>query len=819
MVAQGSPLWKTTSYGLIAAMIRRRFEILESDAPPAVKRKLRRGLRWLRLRGAQRRIREGWELPPSPATSAEGLDAAELDDALDPIAALLGVPAADQGGPEPTSSDEAGAAAKLRILAAAARLIRFAAGSAPIVLLFDDIQWADRASLDLLDDLLLRVEDAPVLVVCAARPDLFERLPAFGDGNAASTRIDLAPLARRHMEEMVRDWLRRVPELSPSVVRTLVDRAEGHPLILGETLHLLVDAGVIEVHGEDAWILREEQLGALALPPTVQGIAQARLDRLEAEPRSMLAQAAVVGRTFWEGALELLVPASQQARAGAPAGLLSRLRNRQLIRPREPAMFPGEREYVFADSAMYEVAYETLSVKIRRPLHLVIARWLEDRASGSASPALLALHYDRGGDPRRAAAAYVRAAAHEVSVGANAEAQSHLERARDLHDEAEGNGGAPGPGEEGPVIPWRDGVRLRLDLGDVLRRLGKLDEAERTYDEARARILRAVPGSGRSPDAADALRFDARVDYRLALVHKVRGSTTEARPLVERAIARAKEAGAIGETPAMYALLAFLHRRERRPDASWQAAREGLRVCRSLEHRDERWQENVAQLLCGVAAALFARGRMVSAERSYRQASRVISEAVNPNLAGITYNGVGALRFTLGDHRGARALYLRALRLKERAGDLHQIAVTCTNLAEVELLLNELPAALDHARRAVRLSEQAGAGSDLAAMYRNLADVLLTTGQLDEALTAGLGALATAEVSGRVYLGESATTLARTCARAAADASSDAVLRARAEAAAGVLRASLTAHFHEGELRRKAEECRAILAQVFPETR
>jgi class 3 adenylate cyclase/tetratricopeptide (TPR) repeat protein/tRNA A-37 threonylcarbamoyl transferase component Bud32 len=805
MVAQGSPLLRSTSYGLIAAMIRRRFDISDTDPHSVVKRKLRRGMRWLRMGGARRRIREG-----SPEGTSE-LDPADLDDALDPIAVILGAQAPDK--PASMTLDEAGNPAKQRILAAAARLLRFAAEAAPIVIFCDDIQWADSASLDLLDELLLRAEDLPVLAVCAARPDLFERLPTWSEGRAAHTRIDLAPLPRRHMEEMVRDWLRRVPDLSPSVVRRLADRAEGHPLILVETLHLLVDAGVIEARGEEPWIIHEKQLGALALPATVQGIAQARLDRLEAEPRSLLAQAAVVGRTFWEGAVERLhQPSAQGLPEATPAGLLSRLRHRQLIRPRESAMFPGEREYIFADSAMFEVAYEMLSVKVRRPLHLLIARWLEERASGAVGTALLALHYDRGGDAKRAAAAYMRAAAHAVSLGENAEALRHLTRARDLHDELQTESGGDAGG-----IPWRDSVRLRLDLGDVLRRMGRLDEAERAYDEARGRIPRAEDRSSAPapPDLTDATRFDARIDYRLALLTKVRGATSEAIPLVERAIARAREAGAAAETPPMFALLAFLHRRERRPDASWQAAREGLRVCRSIDVRDERWQESVTQLLFGLAAASFGRGRTVSAERLYRQAARVISEASNPYLAGIAWNGVGAMRFMIGDRSGARAIYLRALRLKERAGDLHQIAVTCSNLAEVELALNDLPAALEHARRAVHLSEQARAGSDLAAMYRNLADVLLAAGHLEEALTVGCKALATAEVSGRLYLAEAALTLARASVRAAGDASSDAVLRARAAEAAEALRASLSVHFKDGELRRRAEECQAILAQVF----
>jgi predicted ATPase len=176
-------------------------------------------MRWLRIRRALKRAIEERESAPPPGTFAEGLDPADLDDALNQIATILGARSVDSAQSDSMTLDEAGNAAKQRIFAAAARLVRFAADSAPIVILCDDIHWADSASLDLLDDLMLRAEDLPILAVCTARPELFERLPAWGEGKAAHTRIDLAPLARRHIEEMVRDWLRRAPNLSPPIYR------------------------------------------------------------------------------------------------------------------------------------------------------------------------------------------------------------------------------------------------------------------------------------------------------------------------------------------------------------------------------------------------------------------------------------------------------------------------------------------------------------------------------------------------------------------------------------------------------------------------
>jgi tetratricopeptide (TPR) repeat protein len=361
---------------------------------------------------------------------------------------------------------------------------------------------------------------------------------------------------------------------------------------------------------------------------------------------------------------------------------------------------------MFVEAATHEVAYETLGARVRRSKHLLVAQWLEQRASHAAATPLLAYHYDQGDDARSAAAAHVRAAAHATSLGDNAAALRHLERARAIHDAARGREGRDRD-EERRIATFPDRVQLRLDLGDALRRAGKLDEAERSYEEARALLLWAERRAGVGLEPAEALRWEAHIDARLALLHKLRGSFLEARALTERAIARATEAGAIKETPAMYALLAVLLRRERWPDESWQAARKGLRICWKFTKREERRVEDVAEILLGVGAALYGRGRMVSAERTFRQIQRLVSEADHPHLFGAALNGVAGTRLARSDCHGAREALLRSLSFKERAGDLHQLAVGYSNLAEIELRLGECPAALEHARRAVRMGEQA----------------------------------------------------------------------------------------------------------------
>lgn len=811
LTAQCSPLTADATYSLASALLSQRFRIGPYDGPRRVRRKLRLGLRWLREHHARETTAHDDDRWTGHATGEE-IDVADIDAALVEIEALLGANAGRSAPGDSLGIEESGALVKQRITAALTRLARIAARQLPIVVICDDLQWADDASLDLLESLVQGVSDLPLLLVCSARTELLERRPGFGVDAEAHHHQEVAPLARRHIEDMIRNWLRRVPCLSTDVVRTLAERAEGSPLIIEELLHLLVDAGAIVARGE-TWVLHEERLGSLRLPATIQGIVQARLDRLEPELREVLTHAAVVGRTFWQGAVDHLRRAGATTRTGASVeATLGGLRRRRLVRVREPSTLQGEREMAFADAATHEVAYEMLSAKLRRALHLEAAAWLDRRAETGVAVALLAVQYDRAGDAARAASAFARAASRAMSFGENAEAIRHLERARALQDrdeEASGGEGGASDEQQRRSTATRERLRVRFDLGDALRRVGRLDDAERVYEEARALLVGVERRVGARHDRDEARLWDARIDARLALIAKVRGALPEARALAERAIARATEAGEIRETPAMYALLTFLHRREGRRDESWRAARTGLRICRTIRRRDERWREDVASILLGVALALAARGRTISAERTYRQVTRLVSDVSHPHLVSLALNGVAAMRLRAGDLPGARETFLRAIRLKERSGDLHQIAIGYSNLAETELAMKELPAARDHARRAVRLGEQSRAGSDLAEMYRNLAEAELGTGDLGAALAAGLKALAIAETRGQVYLGDVAETLVRTIVKAAPSA--DAALRAAALGAAAALDASLITHFREGELRQIAIACRAQL--------
>jgi tetratricopeptide (TPR) repeat protein len=209
-------------------------------------------------------------------------------------------------------------------------------------------------------------------------------------------------------------------------------------------------------------------------------------------------------------------------------------------------------------------------------------------------------------------------------------------------------------------------------------------------------------------------------------------------------------------------VLAALHRRLGDLDACKAAALSGLRVCRAVKLRDGRWREAVSHLLGALGMVFMSGRRLVVAERCFRQAVRAVDEKTHPAAASIALNTLAAALFARGDLEGARRTFLASLALKEREGNLHELVIAHNNLAEVELRLGEHGSALTQAQRAVRLGEQIEAAADLPDCYRNLADAKLAAGDRRGALEASARALDTSLTEGgRVYLPEVALGAAR----------------------------------------------------------
>jgi tetratricopeptide (TPR) repeat protein len=249
----------------------------------------------------------------------------------------------------------------------------------PLVLFFEDIHWAEEPLLDLVEHLADWVR-APLLIVCLARPELLDARPGWGGGRVRSTAIELEPLSEEESELLVEKLVAQLAgssgELPPTLPKELLERTEGNPLFVEETIRMLVEGGA----GNG---------GAARVPDTLQALIAARIDHLAPPAKALLQRASVVGRVFWKGAIEHLSPDLEN---------LDELVDDLLLREfllREPrSSISGEAAYRFKHLLIREVAYSGLAKHARAQHHARFAEWLTEK-TGEELVEIRAYHLDQ----------------------------------------------------------------------------------------------------------------------------------------------------------------------------------------------------------------------------------------------------------------------------------------------------------------------------------------------------------------------------------------------------------------------------------------
>lgn len=376
-----------------------------------------------------------------------------------PLAGLA-VPTVDSGG-----GWGASAADRADVFGAWRRFLERLAGSNPFVLVFDDLHAAVDPMLAFIEHLVETTVEVPLLVVAAGRPDLLTRRPRWRD---LGTHVDVAPLDRRSTSRLIRVLLEDA-DVPGATVDALVERSEGIPLFAEELTRL------VRERGADG--------ATMPVPHSLRSLIAARLDGLEPDERAVLQDAAVVGRSFWTGAVAAIAGLDAgRLDAGRLDALLDDLVTRELLRRIVPSTVRGEDEYAFWHAIVRDVAYGQIPRSARAGKHRSVARWLETLAGNRVDDRveLLAYHFDRAhrlaseaGDDAEAdeilepTVRYLRLAA-ERSSGFDPERAMRLaERALKL---------LPTDHSERP--------RLLTQAGRVAETLGRYDRAEAYQIEA-----------------------------------------------------------------------------------------------------------------------------------------------------------------------------------------------------------------------------------------------------------------------------------------------------------------------------------------------
>jgi class 3 adenylate cyclase/tetratricopeptide (TPR) repeat protein len=521
------------------------------------------------------------------------------------------------------------------------RFLEALAERRPTVLVFEDLHWADDGLLGFLDELIDWIRDVPLVVLCTARPELLARRPDWGGGKLNATTLALAPLSDEETAVLLAGLLDR-SVLPAELQSALLARAGGNPLYAEEFARMAADRSVID-------------LTAAELPGSVQGIIAARLDGLDPEDKSLLQDAAVVGKTFWVGAVA--------AMGGRTPGDLERrlhdLERGRFVRRSRRSSVGGETEYAFLHLLVRDVAYGQIPRGARGEKHREAADWigslggdrLEDRAE------LLAHHYRSALDLTRAAGMdttafeeparlALRAAGDRAyALGAYAAAERAYADAADLW---------PSDDPQRPALLLRYGRTLSLDR----------DAGSEELAEARDGFL----ASDQRDAAAEAELLIGDLAWR-------RGMGEEAQTHIERAMTLADGLPPTPELAAVRSHLARYFMVAGRHDDAIRIGRDALAIAQDLD-----LEELQAFALSSLGTALINRG---DTDEGFRDLEKGISIAERANSPWHITRGqvnLGVSYFLVGNVNAAIPVHERTLEAARRFGMQGAII---WNLAEV----------------------------------------------------------------------------------------------------------------------------------------
>ncbi|MGB2954099.1 MAG: adenylate/guanylate cyclase domain-containing protein, partial [Gaiellaceae bacterium] len=243
------------------------------------------------------------------------------------------------------------------------KLLEERAAERPLVVVFDDAHWGESVFLDLVEHVADLSRDAPILLLCIARPELLDRRPAWGGGKLNATNVLLEPLAHDETEELI-DRLLPHERIETRLRERILEAAGGNPLFVEEMVAMLAEAEVGAGNGA----------GDVAVPPTIQALLAARLDQLDASERSVLERGSVEGQVFHRSAVVALAPEEPQV-----DGRLMTLVRKDLVRP-ERSTVVGDDAFRFRHLLIRDAAYDALPKATRAELHERFAIWLEEQA-------------------------------------------------------------------------------------------------------------------------------------------------------------------------------------------------------------------------------------------------------------------------------------------------------------------------------------------------------------------------------------------------------------------------------------------------------
>jgi class 3 adenylate cyclase/DNA-binding SARP family transcriptional activator len=641
----------------------------------------------------------------TPDASKMSAAAIESQLAGEPKADLIAAGIADAvgvGGPEGGSSEQ--------IFWSARRLFEVVAGRRPLVVVFDDLHWAEPTFLDLVEHVADLSRDVPIVILCMARPELLDERPGWGGGKLNATSILLKPLGENDTQELIANLLSR-GTLPADTAARIAAATEGIPLFAEELIAMLIDDGLLR-RENGHWAVSDE-LTELPVPPTIHALLAARLEGLPDHEQALLAHASVEGTQFHRGALDELTP---EFLAPDVERSLAALVRRDLIRP-DRSTFVDDDAFRFRHVLIRDAAYRSLPKEGRAELHQRFTEWLE-RTAGSrlgAFDEIAGYHLEQAyrlveelGTNGEGEALAARAATHLEAAGLTALARSD-------------HTGAVGLLERSAALFADDAAsraRLLPEFGVALIEAGRLADAEQ-----------ALADGSRAATTVGDERAGAHVVVQQQLLRLRRGESTDpgaAAAVIERAMpVFQREDDALG-------LCRVLHLRASLHWMNAQAGKAGEAWEQAAAHASRAGAEHERIEILGWIASSHLYGPTPVAE-AVRRCDSIRSEVSgNPAAAAHVLEPLATLHAMEGRFDRARELLATSDAAFQELGHTLTFAVS-HSAAEVELLAGDPVAAERSLRRGYDAVEDTGDRAMLSTTAAMLAQALLAQGRDGEA--------------------------------------------------------------------------------------
>ena len=562
----------------------------------------------------------------------------------------------------------------------------------PLILVFEDIHWAEEPLLELIEHMTSWVRDGSLMIMCLARPELLDIRSDWGGGRVRATAIELEPLGAADSEALI-EALNEDGTISAKTKRQLLDKTGGNPLFLEEVMLNVAECG--------------EERAAEEIPDTVQALIAARIDRLDGDSKAVLQRASVIGRTFWAGAIEHL------AGGESIEDPIDDLLLRDLVVGESRSSLKNETAYRFKHVLIRDVAYASLTKSARAKHHAAFAEWLRERA-GDELLEIRAHHLDHaasllaeldGAPPadlaREASATLEEAGRRALAREANQAARHLFLRAVELE-----------PNLMRRYLAAKAAWRLD-DLPAVAREMeGVREEAVRTGDKnLEGRALTALADMALMREA-DPLRARALAEQALAIIDDDPPARFDA--------LRVAWNGAywVGE----------LENAERYPI-------EQLELARAAGRKD---LESIAILTR--ADTVVARLEVDQARKQLEEARDLAEESGAINARGRVFQSWGKLYLLQGELEQAEEAFGEAERMFSEAGAVWAVARALNLGAWIAWESGDLTKAEKRFRESIRILKPIGDRATLCESQRGLAELLIARGRLEEAERCALDA-------------------------------------------------------------------------------